>query len=201
MILKHRNNDESIQLQRTMTVGEFIEEIVLVDVNKERKCFSVSVKQDCNGRQNLTIYYQDDMVKSHHSGGIEFDYKEVLDWDIYERYSVGIIRAEDITSMKFDFEQKEQHVKLPKEEMDKVLKKLFEDMDYEELEKSNRKNIFNDNVGEKEIIACVKQLVKDLEVQNSKNYHFRDEIAKCKEREDILQEQIKWLEYRLDKKL
>ena len=202
MILRHRDWDKYGKLQRTMTVGDFVNEIVLTDKNKECKYYRISITEEREGKSNLVIYYQDNIVKSHHSTGAEFDYKDVVDCEIITGYSERTITVEDIISMKLDFVAKDKvHTTLTKEERDKVLEKLHRKWDEEELEKSNRKNVFNGDVGVKELVACVQQLVKDLGEQKSKNYEFRDEIAKCKEREDILQQQIKWLEYRIGRKL
>ncbi|MBW9170763.1 hypothetical protein K2F43_06025 [Clostridium estertheticum] len=202
MMLRHRDWDKYGKLQKTMTVEDFIKEIVLTDKNKECKYYRISLTEQLGSKSNLMIYYQDNIVKSHHSTRAKFDYKDVLDNEIIIGYSERTITVEDIISMKLDFVAEDKvHTDLTQEERDKVVEKLHREWDEEELEKSNRKNVFNGDVGVKELVACVQQLVKDLEKQNSKNYEFRDEIAKCKDREDILQQQIKWLEYRIDKKL
>lgn len=203
MILRHRDWDSEKELEKPMTVGQFVQEIVLNDENKEKKYFRISMKQAIDGKSNLIIYCQDNKVKSHHSTGIEFDYNSVIDWEILPHYSERIIRSEDIISMSLDFEPKRKHKAKTwtKEGMDKISKELSSEWERDLSEENNRKRVFNNNVTQDDLITCIRQLIEDLQKQKLANTNLEQRINECKEREENLQQQIKWLEYRLNNKL
>jgi len=203
MILRHRDWDSEKELEKPMTVGKFIEEIVLKDKNKERKYFKISIKEEISGKSNLIIYYQNNEIKSHHSTGIEFNYNEIVDLEIRPYYYERVTRVEDIISMNLDFEPEKNNkaTTLSKEKMDKITKELLIKWEREELERNNRKKVFYDNINQEDLIICVRQLLEDLEKQKLMHYDLLYKINRCKEKEKNLQQQIKWLEYRLNNKL
>ena len=198
MILRHRDWDKQIKLEKTMTVGDFVEEIVLKDENKKNKYYTISIKESIDGKRNLIIYYQYNNVKSHHSTGAEFDYNTVIDLEIIPSYSERIIKVDDIISMDSDFEHKYKHKALTKEEIYKTTEELLKKWEQEEGEKDNRRKVFEDNVTKENLIICIRQFVSDLEKENLRNSELKHQIEICKKREENLQQQIKWLEYRLN---
>ncbi|APH17146.1 hypothetical protein NPD5_4193 [Clostridium sporogenes] len=201
MILRHRDWDIEKNLERSMTIKEFIKDIVLTDVNKKYKYYRITMNESIDGKKNFIIYYQDNKIKSHHSTGIEFDYKKMLNKKIHSDYSERIIRAEDIISMDFDFELEKKHKQLNNNKVYKIVEELKKEWEQEMLERDNIKKVFKDSVSKDDLIICIRQLVENLEKENLENSKLQHQIDRCREKEENLQQQIKWLEYRLDNKI
>ncbi|AVQ47469.1 hypothetical protein [Clostridium botulinum] len=201
MILRHRDWDIEKNLERSMTIKEFIKDIVLTDVNKEYKYYRITMNESIDGKKNFIIYYQDNKIKSHHSTGIEFDYKKMFNKKIHSDYLERIIRVEDIISMDLDFELEKKHKQLNNNKVYKIVEELKKEWEQEILESDNMKKVFKDSISKDDLIICIRQLVENLEKQHLENSELQQQIDRCKEKEDNLQQQIKWLEYRLNNKI
>jgi len=199
MILRHCDLGNEKKLEKSMTIKEFIRDIILPDTNKEYKCYKITINESINGKQNLILYYQDHKIKSHHSTGVEFDYKEILNNKICLHYLEKVIRAEDIVSMDLDYEPSKDRKKLNNEiyNAEEFKKKIEQEI----LKRNNIEEIFKGDVSKENLIACIRQLVENLEKQNLENCELRNQLDCCKTKEDNLQQQIKWLEYRLNNKI
>lgn len=154
MILRHRDWDAHKKLDEGMTVADFIKQIVLINKDKNKKYYKISTIETFDNKQNLIIYCQYNKVKSHHSTGIYFDYKQLLNEKIKPYYEERTIRTVDIISFTNDFEKEEQY-----------------------KSEGGIKNILNNDI---------------------EYYELKNELDKYKKNNEEFQEQIKWLEYRLD---
>ncbi|KEI83384.1 hypothetical protein [Clostridium botulinum] len=201
MILRHRDWDIEKKLERSMTIKEFIKDIVLADSNKNYKYYRITMNESIDGKKNFIIYYQDSKVKSHHSTGIEFDYKEMLNQKICLYYLERTIRVEDVINMDLDFELKKKYKQLKNAEVCKGIKGVIKKWEQEILERDNIKKVFKDSVSKDDLIICIRQLIENIEKKNMEHSELAYEIDKCKKRQNDLQQQIKWLEYRLNNKI
>lgn len=197
MILRHRDWDAQKEMpEGVRTVEDFINKVVLTDENKNLKYYRISTKENYEGtKRNLMIYLQNNIVKSHHSTGIEFDYSKVLDWEITQGYDERTIQANDIMSMDIDFYKEKPKKQLSQEEKDKALEELKEEWEYESYVKANKNSINKDNVTIEDLVRCVKQLSQDLDKVRNENSDLYFEVERMKEFQNQLLQKIKWLDY------
>lgn len=87
------------------TVREFIDKELMKIENKEKKYFRIRTKQAYNRCNNLLMYFQNGELKSHHSTCIRFDYKDVLDYEICDGYSMNDITVDNIISIDCDYRE------------------------------------------------------------------------------------------------
>ena len=68
MILRSINKID-YELEKEMTVEEFIKEVIERDNECHLKYYGISLKAELYSR-NMVLYYQDGILKSHHNGGM-----------------------------------------------------------------------------------------------------------------------------------
>lgn len=88
MILKGRKWGILNIEHRCRTVREFID-IELINIeDREKKCFKISTKKPFMDMQNLVLFFEDGVLKSNHTTGRSFDYHDVLDYEILQKYAM-----------------------------------------------------------------------------------------------------------------
>ena len=90
--IKHNNN----------TLRDFIDNTVNTTEDKELKVFRVRLKQEIENKRNLILYFQNGVLKSHHTTLGEFDYNDMLDFQVCKTYSCKVVEVEDIISYDDD---------------------------------------------------------------------------------------------------
>lgn len=105
MILRLRNDGNVID-HSEKTVRDFIDNIIYKTEDRENKVFVIHTIQALNGKQNMILYFQDGVLKSHHTTFQKFDYNDVLDYEISPSYRVKYVLLEDILSVDADSEEK-----------------------------------------------------------------------------------------------
>ncbi|EOU1742887.1 hypothetical protein LTY04_001112 [Clostridium perfringens] len=68
--------------------------------------FVIHTIQELNGKQNMILYFQDGVLKSHHTTYQKFDYNDVLDYEISPSYRVKYVLLEDVLSLDADSKEK-----------------------------------------------------------------------------------------------
>lgn len=104
MILRLRNDGNVIE-HSEKTVRDFIDNIIYETEGKENKAFLIHTTKALNGNQNMILYFQDGVLKSHHTTFQKFDYNDVLDYEISPSYRVKYVLLEDILSIDTDNEK------------------------------------------------------------------------------------------------
>lgn len=203
MILSGSNAKFKAHLREGMTVREFIDDIIMKDSEKYKKYYLIHTNVELDGKRNLILYFQDNILKSHHTTYDKFDYNDVLDCEIYNSYQEKIIQVTDIVSVSKDYNEddriskrKKTEKKDSKEVIEKTLKKIKR-----ENEISESRNIqFKENVSYEELVGCVKVLVSDYYEQSYNNYELERRNERLDYEIEKLKEQIKWLEYHFENK-
>ncbi|MGU8424786.1 hypothetical protein ACV3SE_05745 [Clostridium perfringens] len=193
MILRLRNDGNVIE-HSEKTVRDFIDNIIYETEDKENKAFLIHTTKALNGNQNMILYFQDGVLKSHHTTFQKFDYNDVLDYEISSSYRVKYVLLEDILSIDTDNE-KEMEDRFSRKIVDRhrfsyryvndyVLNRMFDDDELRKFIKNQEDERFKEVVS----ILCDKVLDNEsyiLSLKNTINSHARDIY--------ILEQQIKWL--------
>lgn len=193
MILRLRNDGNVIE-HSEKTVKDFIDNIIYKTKDKENKVFVIHTIQSLNGKQNMILYFQNGVLKSHHTSFGKFDYNYVLNYEVSPSYRVKYIALEDILSLDTDNE-KEMEDRFSRKIVDRyrfsyrygndyVLNRMFDDEELKNFIKEQDDYRFKEVVS----ILCDKVLDNEsyiLSLKNTINDHARDIY--------ILEQQIKWL--------
>lgn len=200
MIIHHGHWGMNNISHNCKTVKEFIyEEIMKID-GKENKYFRICTKKAYDKKQNMLLYFQDGKLKSHHSTKRKFDYNDVLDYEIFEFYSMDDLKVSNIVSVDDDCIEKFQE-KLKQKD------KNFIKIDLETLgmtEEEKLKYRINQIFEEDKVKNIIKSsaYVEDKIVAKALRMLFKetDEIIKLRNRISELErmveqqsQQIKWL--------
>ncbi|EPB8219505.1 hypothetical protein ACV3P7_01580 [Clostridium perfringens] len=187
-------NDGNVIEHSEKTVKDFINNIIYKTEDKENKAFLIHTTKALNGNQNMILYFQDGVLKSHHTTFQKFDYNDVLDYEISPSYRVKYVLLEDILSIDTDNE-KEMEDRFSRKIVDRhrfsyryvndyVLNRMFDDDELRKFIKNQEDERFKEVVS----ILCDKVLDNEsyiLSLNNTINSHARDIY--------ILEQQIKWL--------
>lgn len=101
------------------TVREFIEKEIMTKDDKENKYFRICLKNGLDGCRKLVLYFQDNKLKSHHSTGKKFNYNDVIDYEVYEYYSIDDIKNSEVRSFDYDSIE-EMETELNEESLDTI---------------------------------------------------------------------------------
>lgn len=200
MIIHHRSWGGNNIRHSCRTVKEFINEELMKIDGKENKYFRICTKKEYNGKSNMLLYFQDGKLKSHHSTKVAFDYNDVLDYEIYELYSMNDLKVDNIVSVDYDCLKELKKMLRGKEE--KVLTFDLETLGMSEEEKLRHRlnKIFEEN-RVKDIIESGESIEDDV-LAKALRILFKQtgEITKLNNRiselEKIVEQQsqqIKWL--------
>ncbi|EGT5620247.1 hypothetical protein BUL45_14415, partial [Clostridium perfringens] len=187
-------NDGNVIEHSEKTVKDFINNIIYKTEDKENKAFLIHTTKALNGNQNMILYFQDGVLKSHHTTFQKFDYNDVLDYEISPSYRVKYVLLEDILSIDTDNE-KEMEDRFSRKIVDRhrfsyryvndyVLNRMFDNDELRKFIKNQEDERFKEVVS----ILCDKVLDNEsyiLSLKNTINSHARDIY--------ILEQQIKWL--------
>lgn len=199
MILRLRNDGNVIE-HSEKTVKDFIDNIIYKTEDKENKVFVIHTIQSLNGKQNMILYFQDGVLKSHHTSFGKFDYNDVLNYEVSPSYRVKYIVLEDILSVDDNYEE-EMEDRYSRKTRDRhsfsyiygtdyVLNRMFDDDELKNFIKEQDDDRFKEVVS----ILCDKVLENEsniLSLKNIINNHARDIY--------ILEQQIKWLSEKIAK--
>lgn len=200
MIIHHRSWGGNNIRHSCRTVEEFINEELMKIDGKENKYFRICTKKEYNGKSNMLLYFQDGKLKSHHSTKVAFDYNDVLDYEIYELYSMNDLKVDNIVSVDYDCLKELE--KMLKEKKEKDLTFDLETLGMSEEEKLRHRlnKIFEEN-RVKDIIESGESIEDDV-LAKALRILFKQtgEITKLNNRiselEKIVErqsQQIKWL--------
>lgn len=197
-------------LKKEMTVGEFIKDIVEKDEKRFFKYYSVVLKEVLPCR-NMIFHYEDGILKSHHSSYCKMDYREYLEYDIVDKYGMGLINIDNIADWEKDYDKndsnkpKVDNKQLSDEDIDKVLNKLELEEKKNRIKKERRKKISqvqyesdSGNIQLKELVECVQAMINDVEVNVFEKMNRENEISSLKDENRRLHSKIKWLEYKMN---
>lgn len=187
-------NDGTVTKHEEKTVRDFIDNIIYKTEDRENKVFVIHTIQELNGKQNMILYFQDGVLKSHHTTYQKFDYNDVLDYEISPSYRVKYVLLEDILSLDADSKEKMEdrfsrkrvsnYRSSYKYRHDHILERMFDDDKLKRFIKEQE----DDRLIEIVSILCEKVLDNEsyiLSLKNTVNNHARDIY--------ILEQQIKWL--------
>lgn len=193
-------NDGTVTKHEEKTVRDFIDNIIYKTEDRENKVFVIHTIQALNGKQNMILYFQDGVLKSHHTTFQNFDYNDVLDYEIFPSYRVKYVLLEDILSVDDDYEEEmedrysrktiDRHRFSYRYKTDYVLNRMFDDDELKRFIKEQDDDRFKEVVS----ILCDKVLENEsniLSLKNIINNHARDIY--------ILEQQIKWLSEKIAK--
>lgn len=214
MILRSINKID-YELEKEMTVEEFIKEIIETDDERHLKYYGIILKAKLNSR-NMVLYYQDGILKSHHSSGLRMDFDDYLDYEITKKYVADYITVDNIRDLKKDYNgedgnkpRKIVNKGLSKEMMNKMSKSLEES-----IEKSKRDQMERDILNKvtsahtlkevtfEDLVRCVSLIAVYMDTEKSNkindDYCLNWTIDGLREENRVLKDQIKWLEYKVD---
>ncbi|PWX17050.1 hypothetical protein CYK66_00930 [Clostridium perfringens] len=83
-------NDGTVTKHEEKTVRDFIDNIIYKTEDRENKVFVIHTIQALNGKQNMILYFQDGVLKSHHTTFQKFDCNDVLDYEISPSYKLNM---------------------------------------------------------------------------------------------------------------
>lgn len=185
MIIKQHSKCEDYFIETSCkTLKEFIDNELSKIQDKEKKYFLINLEKDYLGNRNLLLYYQDNVLKSHHRGGYKFDYKEVLNYPVGSKYGMYDITIDNIISVDKDNID---------EEIDKRLKRLSRfDIDEicDELETDSSIESYIDNNNDKDDIIL--SICKILNKQDSQITYLTNTVKELKEKNELLSQKLKW---------
>lgn len=182
------------------TVKEFIDNEIMRIEGKENKYFRICTKKSYNGKQNMLLYFQDGKLKSHHSTQVAFNYNDVLEYEIYEMYSMDDLKVTNIVSVDCDcLEDLEKKLKQKDEEVltfnletlgmskqEKIkyhLNKIFEENEVKNIVKSSE--YIEGNI----VAKALRMLFKQTDEITTLNNRMT-ELERIVEQQS---QQIKWL--------
>ncbi|MBO3388303.1 hypothetical protein JJB46_08500 [Clostridium perfringens] len=187
-------NDGNVIEHSEKTVKDFINNIIYKTEDKENKAFLIHTTKALNGNQNMILYFQDGVLKSHHTSFGKFDYNDVLNYEVSPSYRVKYIVLEDILSLDADY-KKQMEDRYSRKIIDRysfsyrygtdyVLNRMFDDDELKRFIKEQDDDRFKEVVS----ILCDKVLDNESNILSLKN------IIKERARDIyILEQQIKWL--------
>lgn len=201
MIIHHKEWGGNNVKHEEKTVRDFINKIIMKNPNKEKKYFRICAKQWLDGKGNMLLYFQDGILKSHHSGGDEFNYKDILEYELHEYYSIDDLSVDNIRSVDCDNnEQLEQRMIAYRSRerswhTDDMINGM-EALERELKEEKIKKTIKEDNIKNDDLVLVVRQLCVDMEIMERmerKQLLLEKEIAKLEEENEKQSQQIIWL--------
>lgn len=207
MILRNTNGRD-LKLERTMTVDEFIKEIVENDNERVFKYYVISLKANLHSR-NMRLYYQDGVLKSQHTTGSKLDYNDYLNYEIWESYCSKYRTVDNIWNYSYDsnagdgnkpkkIDNERRDPKKFKEKCDKIFEEIrIKDEARAKINKI-KWNLKGEEITFEDLVKCVKQLTWDVDSCESENRSLRSDLNRLKEENQMLYSQIKWLEYKID---
>ncbi|MDQ0149241.1 hypothetical protein ACFO6R_06485 [Eubacterium multiforme] len=183
------------------TVKNFIDNVIYKTKDKENKVFVIHTLQDLEDCQNMILYFQGGVLKSHHTSLMKFNYNDVLNYEIINSYKVRYILLEDVISVDADNEEEmKSHLSRNKDNTYIIPYIDYEEDSYIEFEKilnkmsdeEKLKNFIHEKKSHK--IGVVIDILIDKVLNNER------EISFLKNREDdyvrdiyVLQQKLKWL--------
>lgn len=214
MILRSTNKID-YELDKSITVEEFIKEVIERDDERHLKYYGIILNAELYSR-NMVLYYQDGVLKSHHSSGLRMDYNDYLDCEITKKYVADYITVANIRDFKKDYDgedgnkpRKIVNKGLSKEMMNKMSKSLEES-----IEKSKREQMERDIINKvtsahtlkevtfEDLVRCVSQIAAYMDTEKSNkindDYCLNWTIDGLREENRVSKDQIKWLEYKVD---
>lgn len=196
MIIKDSNVSESKKLSGNYTVGKFVNEVMIKKKDVDKKYFAITLKESIGEYQNMILYMQNGVIKSHHSSYGKFDYRKYLDCDIFPHYNESYIRLENIKC--FDFDCKEElihHINFIYKKNDyTIYLESKEERIYRLLDEDYIKNkVLREDFKEVDLLKVIKILVSDNKEKELEIKKLRSEVDKIEERLEELNDKIKWL--------
>lgn len=204
-----RNTDgRSLNIETGMTVGEFIKEIIEKDEERHLKYYRITFKVNLHSR-NMVLFYQNEILKSHHTTGSKLDYNDYINHEICESYGANYILLDNIWDYNCDYNaedgnkpKKIENRRLNPEKLKETCDKVFKDIDRDREEKARIDKVKWNHKCEEitfdDLVECVRQMTwnmdKHVSYEDSKNWN----INRMKRENEILQSQVKWLEYKID---
>lgn len=204
-----RNTDgRSHDLEKEMTVGEFIKEIIEKDEERDLKYYRISLKANLHSR-NMVLLYQNGILKSHHTTGSKLDYNDYLNYKIWESYGANYISIDNIWDYKKDFsaedgnkpekiENKARDPKKLKEICDKTFEKIKREDEARAKVNKIKWNLKNEKITFEDLLGCIRQMTWDMDKHVSDEYSKNWGIERMQRENEILQSQVEWLEYKID---
>ncbi|NSB12135.1 hypothetical protein [Clostridium beijerinckii] len=208
MILRNTEG-KSYELEREMTVGEFIKEIIEKDRERYLKYFRITLKAKLSGK-NMVFYYQDGILKSQHTTGNRMDYENYMNYDIFESYGAKYISVDNIWDFEHDYEKTDCNInKVDKEHGKNTENKSNKEVCMEIIEEIKRKSEDKakitkvqypngKEVTSGDLVECIRQIAWNMDKYNSQESSQDFEIDRLKLENKMLKSQIKWLEYKID---
>ena len=202
MIIRHREWGDNKIIHDAKTVEEFIEKVINKTKDKEKKYFRICTKEYLDGKGNMLLYFQDGKLKSHHSTLCKFDYKDVLEYEIWPRYSVDYIKVENIISLDFDnieerdndLERCKKSNRLYKIDINRTLESEEEKMYRFYNEERLLENIYDGKFKD----GYLEKIVQILVERNSKNedniISLNNLVNEMYEEINVLKAKIEWLD-------
>lgn len=163
-------NYSGYELEREMTLRNFIDDIILKDKENKYKYYSVFFEKNFHSN-NMILFFENSVLKSHHSAFLKMDYNDYLDFEIRKNYGMGTIEMDNIYSMDKDYTDDDCNFRKP----------IYLEPSLEELY-----NCFEDEVNEKNKIIFEPQLEQ-----------VKNEIRKKEKEIERLKQKKKWVEYRM----
>ncbi|OPX47852.1 hypothetical protein [Clostridium thermobutyricum] len=189
------------------TVREFIENIIEKTEDKENKYFKISTKVGLSGNRNMILYYQDGILKSHHTTRQKFDYKLVLDYEIYDEYYMGILKMNNILS--YDFDSREELKKFIEQYyysnntchyINLDVKDIISELQREQEEKRIQEQFLNNSIPNIEEIDKVLKMLIDKRVNPKETLNLKGVVREIIEEVEKLKGKVSYLESQLNKK-
>lgn len=214
MILRSINKID-YELEKSITVEEFIKEVIERDDERHLKYYGIILKAELYSR-NMVLYYQDGILKSHHSSGLRMDYDDYLNYEITKKYMTDYITVGNIRDFKKDYDGEDGNK--PRRILNKglskeMMKKLNESLE-ESIGKSKREQMERDIINKvtsahnlkevtfEDLVRCVSQIAVHTDDMKFKkgndDYLLKWTIKGLQDENKALKEQIKWLEYKFN---
>lgn len=202
MIIRHREWGGNNIIHDAKTVEEFIEKVINKTKDKEKKYFRICTKEYFEGKGNMLLYFQDGKLKSHHSTLCKFDYKDVLEYEIWPRYSVDLLKAENIISIEFD-NIDERNKKLNrcrtsyygyKIDINRILESDEDRRDRIKNEDKLLENIYDGNFKDGDLEKVVQILVDRNEENKEHIRSLNSLVNEMYEEINVLKAKIEWLD-------
>lgn len=197
------NLDKKIyKLNDSIKVKDFISNIIENDNDKCLRYYTITLKSNVSGK-NMVLYYQNNVLKSHHTSHSAMDYSDYLEYEIFEHYGSDYISSENIISFNKDYIGDD--VNKPKPNINKPinpkeLNELFENIKLEDDKQQLLNKVQYDNLDELnlvDVIKCVREML-DIDFKRRFNEHEKDRKIEFMESDiNKLKERIKWLEYKI----
>lgn len=200
MIIHHGNWGMNNIRHNCKTVREFIDKELMRIEGKENKYFRICTKKSYNKKQNMLLYFQDGKLKSHHSTQVAFNYEEVLDYEIFEFYSMDDLKVTNIVSVDCDCKEelkenfKKEDMGIFKFDLETLGMSKEEELKYyinKMIEEDKVKSIVKSSsyVEDKIVAKALKMLFKET----NEIIDLRNRISELERVVEQQSQQIKWL--------